>query len=312
MFSFPMQMFRRSNNLSDPNASLNVLKDRVCFAVEQGVQSELKDFDVSDELYIEMSFKHWERFYSCCEQYHIKSTQPVGLLLLDSVGAVAIVKKNTFSLLRPCELLEHLMLVGGSIEVDAIDQFEINHDMQNCNVDDLEILVSILSTIEQQLSDDEKNEIDEKLYNLSIPNVVVSELVSNILSGDDYGQMLNRQSVQSISKEIKPISNLPNVVISLLKILRLDEDQADEPMTFESERSALACGEPCDCNNLLLFDCLVVRGISFVAFTALHQSTVPQQCRDFGVGRNVAPNLNHPLFDLSQPLDSGAHSDGFE
>lgn len=42
-------MFRRSNILSDPNVTLNVLKDRVCYAVEHEVQNELKDFDVTDD-----------------------------------------------------------------------------------------------------------------------------------------------------------------------------------------------------------------------------------------------------------------------
>lgn len=175
-------MFRRSNILSDPNVPLSVLRDRVCYAVEQEVQNELKDYDITDELYIDTSFKYWERFYSCCEQYHIKSCQPIGLVSLDALGAVAIVKKNSFSLLRPCELLEHLMLVGENLELDHLNELMLDDEITSDDVADLVKLVSILYSIENQLSDDDKAEIDTKLYELDSPNLVITELVQDLLS----------------------------------------------------------------------------------------------------------------------------------
>lgn len=167
-------MFRRSNVLSDPNVSLTALKDRVCYAVEQEVQSELEDFDVTDDLYIETSFKAWERFYSCCEQYHIKATQPIGLVNLDSIGAVAVIKKNTFSLLRPCELLEHLMLLGENIE--CISDLAFDEEVSS---EDLVKLIATLSALEQNISDESKAEIDTKLYELNTPNELISQLLSD-------------------------------------------------------------------------------------------------------------------------------------
>lgn len=177
-------MFRRSNMLSDPNVPLAVLKDRVCYAVEQEVQNELKEYDITDELYIETSFKYWERFYSCCEQYHVKSSQPIGLVALEAIGAVAIIKKNAYSLLRPCELLEHLMLVGENVEMHHLSELIMDEEVRISDLEDLVKLVSVLSTIEQELSDEDKIEIDTKLYELNIPNVIVSELVSDIISRD--------------------------------------------------------------------------------------------------------------------------------
>lgn len=229
-----LTMFHRSSNISDPKATLSALKDRVCYAVEQEIRNELKDFEVTDELYIETSYKHWERFYSCCEQYHIKSTQPVGLLLLDNVGAVMVIKKNTYSLLRPCELLEHLMLVGGSVEAIDSNSYSEDDDLKNCNLEDLETLVSILSSIELGLSEEEKIEIDTKLYNLNLPNAIISELVS-AFSSDSYDQIFPRELLQKIHKDIKLIANLPSAVVSLLKIIRLDENDPAEPMTYDSK-----------------------------------------------------------------------------
>lgn len=180
-----MQMFRRSNMLSDPNVPMTVLKDRVCYAVEQEVLNELKDYDVTDDLYIETCFKFWERFYSCCEQYHIKSSQPIGLVVLESFGGVAIVKKNAYSLLRPCELLEHLMLVGENVEMHHLSELSMDEEVKIGDLEDLVKLVSVLSIIEQELSDEDKIEIDTKLYELNLPNAVVAELVSDIVSRDN-------------------------------------------------------------------------------------------------------------------------------
>lgn len=169
-------MFRRSNTLSDPNASLAALKDRICYAVEQEVQNELNDYEVTDELYIETCFKAWERFYSCCEQYHVKSTQPIGLVNLDSIGAVAVIKKSAYSLLRPCELLEHLMLVGESEEYIHLNELILDDDVSS---EDLINLVVVLSTLEQNISDEFKAEIDMKLYELNTPNELISQMLSD-------------------------------------------------------------------------------------------------------------------------------------
>lgn len=187
-------MFRRSNILSDPNVPLSVLRDRVCYAVEQEVQNELKDYDVTDELYIDTSFKYWERFYSCCEQYHVKSCQPIGLVSLEAIGAVAIVKKNSFSLLRPCELLEHLMLVGENVELEHLSEFALDDEIKIEDVEDLVKLITILYALEQQISDEDKTDIDTRLYELEIPNKVISELVSDILSRE-YEENVSRNSV---------------------------------------------------------------------------------------------------------------------
>lgn len=230
--------------LSDPNVPMTVLKDRVCYAVEQEVQNELKDYDVTDELYIETSFKFWERFYSCCEQYHIKASQPIGLVALESIGGVAIVKKNAYSLLRPCELLEHLMLVGENVEMHHLSELSMDNEVKIGDLEDLVKLVSVLSIIEQELSDEDKIDIDTKLYELKIPNVIVAELVSVVISRDNednvscgaiakvrtqrscvlvHFQILPRDFLVNINQEIKLISQLPAAMRMLLTMLRMHD-----------------------------------------------------------------------------------------
>lgn len=170
-------MFRRSNILSDPNLPISILKDRVCQAVEQEVQNEISEYEMTDEEYVDVSAKHWEAFYLRCEQYQEKSCQPIGLVIMQSVGAVCIVKKTSFSLLRPCDTLEHVMIAGDTVEID-LDQ-------------DIVKLVSVLAMLEQPILEDIKREIDNKMYYLQIPNVVTEKFVSDMLSKDDDEDMVS-------------------------------------------------------------------------------------------------------------------------
>lgn len=177
-------MFRRSNILSDPNLPISILKDRVCQAVEQEVQNEISEYEMTDEEYVEVSAKHWEAFYLRCEQYQEKSCQPIGLVVMQSVGAVCIVKKTSFSLLRPCDTLEHIMIAGDTVEID-LDA-------------DIVRLVSVLAMLEQPILEDIKREIDNKMYYLHIPNVVIEKFVSDMLSKDDDGDMVSAPGYDAI------------------------------------------------------------------------------------------------------------------
>ncbi|XP_037026302.1 nuclear pore complex protein Nup160 homolog isoform X2 [Bradysia coprophila] len=207
-----LMMFRRSNILSDPNLPISILKDRVCQAVEQEVQNEISEYEMTDEEYVEVSAKHWEAFYLRCEQYQEKSCQPIGLVIMQSVGAVCIVKKTSFSLLRPCDTLEHVMIAGDSVEID-LDE-------------DIVKLVSVLAMLEQPILEDIKREIDNKMYYLHIPNVVIEKFVSDMLSKDDDGDMSSqRDFILKLHYEIKTIGDLSQAMIRLLDELRMDTDE---------------------------------------------------------------------------------------
>ena len=79
--------------------SMGALKERVCVAVEAELQSEVQDYELNDDEYLEVANRCWLRFYSCCVQYHQAGARPVGLVLLDQCGVV-LVKKQQISILR--------------------------------------------------------------------------------------------------------------------------------------------------------------------------------------------------------------------
>ncbi|XP_055713609.1 nuclear pore complex protein Nup160 homolog [Phlebotomus papatasi] len=215
--------FRRSNILPDTNYPINLLKDRVCNAVATEIENEIRGLELPDEEYIEISLQFWERFYSCCEQYHMKACQPIGLipLELESLETVCIVKKNMFSLLRQCEFLEHCMLSGSQ---DAEDLGQIPKDFagNSQKMDNLMKLVTILADIEQQIPDEDKLDIDRRLYQLQMPINIVDKLVEDMLAGEHDKTPLSRTFLTQIRQQALNIKNVPEAMHTLLEALRLD------------------------------------------------------------------------------------------
>lgn len=219
-------MFRRSNILADADLPVHLLKDRVCQAIEMELQNEVKDFDVSDDEFVDLNLQLWERFYSCCEQYHTKASQPIGLVALEQLGGMCIVKKNMFSLVRPCEFLEHLMLASDQLENGELE-FEAE-DRENYG--NLIKLVGILSSIDRRLPNEMKIEIYSKLYELQMPTNVVSELIRKAMSQDYENQPLSREFLTELRQKLMTISDIPNAMMFLMHKLRLSDfdDQIGE------------------------------------------------------------------------------------
>lgn len=67
----------------------------------------------------------WQRFYSCCVQYHVASLKPLGLMLLPSVSGAVFLKKSTFSFLRPLDPLEHMTLSSDYADKDQFVNFAL-------------------------------------------------------------------------------------------------------------------------------------------------------------------------------------------
>lgn len=116
--------------MNEMNVSVSLLKERVCQSVETEIQNEFSDEEflemqneVSDEEYLEVANRCWAKFYSCCVQYHLSGSRPIGLVLLAPTMAtqrcfssvtsgVALVNKAYVSLLRPMDPLEMMFTFG--------------------------------------------------------------------------------------------------------------------------------------------------------------------------------------------------------
>nr|ACM79338.1 nucleoporin 160 kDa [Drosophila melanogaster] len=221
-----LYMFRRVNLQFDvKQLSMSVLKEQVCQAVEDEIQNELKDFVVTDEEYLEISTRLWDRFYSCCEQYHIKLSEPTGLAVLGGMDAVCLVRRQSFALLRPCEVLEHLLLIGehnDEVATYVAPLFRNDPEMAKGFVE----LMNVVTLLDKLISEDIKIELDKQLYQRESPVEVISKLVARISMIDDNGPILPSNCVRQIQQKLQNIPNLEPALEMLLDVLcMIDPDE---------------------------------------------------------------------------------------
>ena len=213
-------MFSRSSSFSDASTPMHILKDRVCQAIDSEIQNEMKIHDLSEDEYIEVAINNWEKFYSCCEQYHTAAHQPIGLFVLDSLDAVCVIKTSLMSFLRPCDILENMLLSGLCPQMFT---------KEKCAAD-LAKIINIIYYLENNLSVDIKIDISCNLFKLKMPNIIITDLISEMTSDEDSDVAIPRQLIQEISTRLKHISDIPGVMNILLNLLRLDRNnfQDDE------------------------------------------------------------------------------------
>ncbi|KAH8306666.1 hypothetical protein KR044_006051 [Drosophila immigrans] len=228
-----LYMFRRVNLQFDiKQLTTTMLKEQVCQAVEDEIQCELKDFVVSDEEYLEIAARLWDRFYSCCEQYHVKFSEPIGLAVLGAMDAVCVVRRQSFALLRPCEMLEHLMLAEDLTD-DVID-FVSSH----CGNDlpaatSFVKLMTAITQLEKILTEDIKIELDKKLYQRddNVINNLLLQITSADESLDNYNAVtLPRRFIDQMLLKLQSITNLDAAINMLLDLLAIvDQDAYPDP-----------------------------------------------------------------------------------
>ncbi|PSN51838.1 Nuclear pore complex protein 160 [Blattella germanica] len=232
-----LSIYRRSTLLSDMTVLAGVLKERVCVAVEAEIQSEADNYELSDSDYLEVANRCWSRFYSCCVQYHQAGTRPVGLILLDQSGVV-LVKKQQFSLLRPMDSLEHLLLVGPDQCIPQ--QFSttpvLGESSDTCA--DLLRVMSVLVSLEKQLPEEVKTAFEKELYQLKIPDQTVADLTRELMSGDDM--VLDQQFMWGLCKKLEYVKDIYPAMLMLIEALTLDVGQPKK-MVLDNVTAETSC-----------------------------------------------------------------------
>ncbi|XP_012217112.2 nuclear pore complex protein Nup160 homolog [Linepithema humile] len=230
-----LSIYRRSNVLAEMTFSPAVLKERVCMAVEAEMQAEVMDYVIMDEDYLEIANRCWSKFYSCVVQYHANGTRPVGLLLLPSVYGVVLLKKSSFSLLRPMEALEHLMLCNDKSYTSRFKTTPVlSQDEDTCQ--DLIILMSALVMLGEQLSEETKTEMEKELYHLRSPDIIIDDLLSKLtLEPDDPLSDFDFQS--ELYHKLSTVKDISAAIAMLLEALTYDLGQPNK-LQFEEDHDA--------------------------------------------------------------------------
>ncbi|XP_008559870.1 nuclear pore complex protein Nup160 homolog [Microplitis demolitor] len=220
-----LNIYRRSNFMADMTLSPAILKERVCMAVEAEIQAEVMDYELTDEDYLEIANRCWSKFYSCVIQYHVNGSRPVGLLLLPTVYGVVLLKKSFFSLLRPMEALEHLML---SNEKSFASRFKttpiLSQDEDTCQ--DLIELMETLVMLEEQLSEETKVNFQRELSYLKSPDIIVEELFSRFLTEPD-DPMSEYDFQMELYHKLENIRDAASAMAMLIEALTYDLGQPD-------------------------------------------------------------------------------------
>ncbi|XP_076303351.1 nuclear pore complex protein Nup160 [Lasioglossum baleicum] len=207
----------------DSILSATELKDQVCIAVEDEIQAEMMDYELMDQDYLEIANRCWSRFYSCVVQYHANSARPVGLLLLPDVYGIVLLKKSSFSLLRPTGALEYLMFWNENCCVSRFKTTPVlSQDEDICQ--DLITLMSVLVLLEEQMSEETKNLIKRELYHLKSPDSIIDDILSKLLleSEEPIGNIImNHPSCHRLSN----VRDLSSAMAMLLEALTYDLGQ---------------------------------------------------------------------------------------
>ncbi|XP_071559183.1 nuclear pore complex protein Nup160 homolog isoform X2 [Temnothorax nylanderi] len=221
-----LSIYRRSNVVADMTFSPAVLKERVCMAVEAEMQAEVMDYVIMDEDYLEIANRCWSKFYSCVVQYHANGTRPVGLLLLPSVYGAVLLKKSSFSLLRPMEALEHLVLCNDKSYISRFKTTPVlSQDEDTCQ--DLIVLMSALVMLGEQLSEETKTEIERELYHLRSPDIIIDDLLSKLmLEPDDSLSDFDFQS--QLCHKLSNVKDISSAMAMLLEALTYDLGQPNK------------------------------------------------------------------------------------
>lgn len=267
----------RNANFVNPYLPMNELKERVLAACDADIQHEIIVNNLSPKDYHEVAHRLWEKFYFCCEQYHLEANQPLGIFTLEPIDIISVIKQNVISFLRPCEDLENALLTGALPSA---------HDTPTIEETDLSSLADILSYIEKILPDSVKIEFDKQLFRGDNPLSIVEYLINSLPEDHD---LLHR---------CQTISDIPAAVITFLESLSyqktrpqfysnkfaMDEDELAAVTAFSSVIGSSLVSESVRqvalvryslCRNLLFLEQLLIlnRGIMDVTATEMIRSS---------------------------------------
>ncbi|EDW76015.1 uncharacterized protein Dwil_GK14894 [Drosophila willistoni] len=293
-----LYMFRRVNMQFDvKQLSMAMLKEQVCQAVEEEIQNELKEIVVSDEEYTEIATRLWDRFYSGCEQYHVKFSEPTGLAVLPSMDAVCIVRRQSFALLRPCEMLEHLMLIGEHTDASLLAPY--CHNDSTAAIGFIE-LMKVVTHLEKLLSEDIKMELDKKLYQQeSAYDVVKRMLLETSEEGDDNNiYAMDPLLIKQMKQYMQDVPNIELAINMLLDVLSMvnEESESQLPNYSQSMRYLLPTGALFGSEYGLSVLAETVKQIAMIRFSVSRNLFI-LQCISFGeIGsekESLIRNLNY-------------------
>ncbi|XP_068081353.1 nuclear pore complex protein Nup160 [Anabrus simplex] len=289
VISRALSLFRRSNLRPEAALSYKKLRDRVLLAVGEEIAGMVEGLEKEDLL--EIQSQCWFRFYSDCVEYNEASSRPVGLTLIGESGVV-LIKRQQYSLLRPMEILEHLLLCNSSDFPggDAVSPGVVS-------------LMGVLGVLEIHTSPEMKANFELLLEELCSPEQSMDQL----LQGE---ALLEPSFLQDVGHKLQTVGDVYRAIIELIQILTVAESSEDEDIIKQSISQmpklhpALACLYGSNTGNSVVTQSLKqMMAVSCpFCFSSIVMIVIPSMC--FVIEYFIILVRNEPLsINLLQAMD---------
>ena len=210
---------------SHESLTLQKLKDEISAAVEVEIQNQINEYEISDEDHIAISHAAWARFYSCAIQYHESGSRPMGLVMSSATSQLVIIKKEIISYVRPLDTLEHLVLHDRSSASVGPELFQDTPIL--CEdpllAQDVVNVMKMAALVREKICPDMAENFSLALFQLSSPDQVAQNIVTDILTDDsDGGEVMSLSFVQELGSRLQQIGDVSKALEVLLYCLELD------------------------------------------------------------------------------------------
>lgn len=206
--------FRRSADMSHASefggSNIASLREEVTAAVEMELQNCASEYEVADDVYVQLQQECWAKFYSGCVQFHQVEMEPMGLFVGVNTDLVYFIKKNCLSVLRPCDYVE----MCSTLEQHSLEQY-LNPPFA--------ALFRCLAEVRCRYSVQMIHDFKFDLYHLGNPDAIAHIVVDDIFRNADSDSESQCVYVDEKLKELiqMAIGHLPSAIEELLDAIDL-------------------------------------------------------------------------------------------
>uniref|UniRef100_A0A8D0GAA3 Nucleoporin 160 n=1 Tax=Sphenodon punctatus TaxID=8508 RepID=A0A8D0GAA3_SPHPU len=200
--------------------SWDELKKEITLAVENEIQSNVTEYEFSQEEFRQLQVEFWSKFYACCLQYQEALSYPLALHLNSGTNMVCLLKKMR-SRLVPCSLVDHLYLLPDEHlviedESSGLDESEMSHDLVS--------LVQCLRLIGELVSVDMALVMEVACCSLQPPEKAAEQILEDLIANDIENVM------EDIHSKLQEIRNPVHAIGMLIR-------EVDYETEIEMERT---------------------------------------------------------------------------
>lgn len=239
IISKAVSIFRRSTVTPSLTLSASRLRQMVILAVEAEIEKDPLNKDLNDIDKLDVMYQTWLHFYSCCVQFYDAHTRPIGLLPLQNLGVV-LIKKQEFSLLRPMETLEYMLLVGSEFISEQSFHLLPPERKSTDVMEDLMHLMSVLIDLDNALPVDLKELFMEEMHQQKSPDKIAKDMLYELTA---ERKVYDHDFLNNLGLKLNNIKNLYSTLVLLIDTLSLKqcslrgeefENMKETPMEFEN------------------------------------------------------------------------------